>query len=124
MIETQSFPQRAVASVSQWSSKVVSCLILIALFLGVSPGVVKAQETPIETAREKAIDLVMSDFPNVSDAAQQALRGDDRELREFVAQGYPEALRADYELILASMSRMVGPLTAARARELMESGDL
>lgn len=124
MIETQSFPQRAVASVSQWSSKVVSCLMLIALFLGVSPGVVKAQETPIETAREKAIDLVMSDFPNVSDAAQQALRGDDRELREFVAQGYPEALRADYELILASMSRMVGPLTAARARELMESGDL
>ena len=66
MIETQSFPQRAVASVSQWSSKVVSCLILIALFLGVSPGVVKAQETPIETAREKAIDLVTVSYTHLT----------------------------------------------------------
>ena len=100
---------------------------VIALILAVSVSLVGSSSAAAQdfTAdRSLVIGLLDSPLPTVAAGAQMALRTGNTEVVRFAREGYEHALITDYGLILASMSRALGPRASTRARELSASGNI
>lgn len=102
------------------ATRVAAILIALSMFLIAS--IVPAQATDARATRSLTVRMAIAGTPQVALAARSALLGGDPEIQNFVEKELPLYQHLDQIETLQSMSRVLGPIGAEHATDLIKTG--